>query len=145
MDPMKPRRALVSALPAALPFALALAAALLRRPWLDLAALAALFAAVALLPRARGQESLWIALLAAPTCLAANVGFLLPLFSEEALSVDPLWINILRLLALTVLLFSGEELLLVLLSRLIWRRQRKIELPSLSERSLRAHRESKRR
>ena len=67
------------------------------------------------------------------------------LFTGESLGVDPLWINALRLIALTVLLFSGEELLLVLLSRLIWRRQRRIELPSLSERSLRAHRESKRR
>ena len=145
MVPVKLRRALASALLAALPFALALAAALLRRPWLDLVALAALFAATALLPRARGRESLWLALLAAPMCLTANAGLLLALFAPDLPGGDPLWIWILRLLALTVLLFSGAELLLVLLSRLLWRRQRRIELPYLSERVLREHRESRRR
>lgn len=112
---------------AAVPFALSLSAALMRSLLLGALAVLSLFLAVRLLPACRHRENLWMFLLAAlagiPINLTASAVLLRTFFSSQEWGIARFLWGIL----LYAILFSTEQIILGVITRLLWKAQYPIQ------------------
>ncbi len=89
-----------------------------------------LFLLVAFLPVCEKRENLWMFVFSSVSLLPANIRFsvLISQWAEEELYWDSTFMQIIVLLITLHILFCMEQIILGFITRLLWRRQYKVEV-----------------
>ena len=89
-----------------------------------------LFILVAFLPVCEKRENLWMFVFSSVSLLPANIRFsvLISQWAEEELYWDSAFMKIIMLLIALHILFCMEQIILGFITRLLWRRQYKVEV-----------------
>lgn len=89
-----------------------------------------LFLLVAFLPVCEKRENLWMFVFSSVSLLPANIRFsvLISQWAEEELYWDSTFMRIIVLLITLHILFCMEQIILGFITRLLWRRQYKVEV-----------------
>lgn len=89
-----------------------------------------LFLLVAFLPVCEKRENLWMFVFSSVSLLPANIRFsvLISHWAEEELYWDSTFMQIIVLLIALHILFCMEQIILGFITRLLWRRQYKVEV-----------------
>ena len=88
----------------------------------------ALFIAVALIPYAQKRENIWMFLLVVVSGIPVNFSVIWWLFRLSVFESNFLLLTVFRGVAMYIMLLSIEELILGIITRMIWRKQYKISL-----------------
>ena len=89
-----------------------------------------LFLLVAFLPVCEKRENLWMFVFSSVSLLPANIRFsvLISQWTEEKLYWNPAFMKIILFLIALHILFCMEQIILGFITRLLWRRQYKVEV-----------------
>lgn len=89
-----------------------------------------LFILVAFLPVCEKRENLWMFVFSSISLLPANIRFsvLISQWAEKELYWDSAFMKIIMLLITLHILFCMEQIILGFITRLLWRRQYKVEV-----------------
>lgn len=89
-----------------------------------------LFLLVAFLPVCEKRENLWMFVFSSVSLLPANIRFsvLVSQWSEKELYLDSAFMKIMIFLIALHILFCFEQIILGFITRLLWRRQYKVEV-----------------
>ena len=89
-----------------------------------------LFLLVAFLPVCEKRENLWMFVFSSVSLLPANIRFsvLISHWAEEELYWDSAFMKIILFLIALHILFCMEQIILGFITRLLWRRQYKVEV-----------------
>lgn len=94
------------------------------------ASVISLFLLVAFLPVCEKRENLWMFVFSSVSLLPANIRFsvLISQWAENELYLDSIFIKIIIFLIALHVLFCEEQIILGFITRLLWRRQYKVEV-----------------
>lgn len=106
-----------------LPIILGTLSGLLYHIPLAIAAICSVFLAVKISVHSHNVESLWIFLLSFPTCLPMDLRICFS-FTLRFFETFPFWMQIILFISVAATFISVELILLVLISRCIWRKQK---------------------
>lgn len=89
-----------------------------------------LFLLIAFLPICKKRENLWMFVFSSISLLPANIKFSVPIsqWAEEELYWDSAFMKIILFLIALHILFCMEQIILGFITRLLWRRQYKVEV-----------------
>lgn len=89
-----------------------------------------LFILVAFLPVCEKRENLWMFVFSSVSLLPANIRFsvLISQWAENELYLDSIFMKIIIFLIALHILFCLEQIILGFMTRLLWRRQYKVEV-----------------
>lgn len=94
------------------------------------ASVISLFLLVAFLPVCEKRENLWMFVFSSVSLLPANIRFsvLISQWAENELYLDSAFMKIILFLIALHILFCFEQIILGFITRLLWRRQYKVEV-----------------
>ena len=100
------------------------------KPYMLFASVISLFLLVAFLPVCEKRENLWMFVFSSVSLLPANIRFsvLISQWAENELYLDSISIKIIIFLIALHVLFCEEQIILGFITRLLWRRQYKVEV-----------------
>lgn len=96
--------------------------------WVLLICAVMLFVIIGVCPLFKKKENLWMFLFVAAASLPVNVRLSLLLFEYGIIESDILWFGVICAILLSCILFSLEEVIFGIVTRLIWRKQDEIKL-----------------
>lgn len=96
--------------------------------WPMVACVVLLFIIVGVFPLFRKRESLWMFLFVGAASLPVNVRLSILFLECDIIESDALWFSILGAILFSCVLFSVEEVVFAVVTRLIWRKQDEIKL-----------------
>lgn len=109
-----------------LPMLLALAAAATTSPVLLAASIVSHFLILKFVPVFRGSENLWMFVMAALSQFPVNIRLILWFTEQDLLPTPFAIIGFMRNMLLFTVLFSIEEIIMALITRWLWKKQRNI-------------------